>query len=539
MLHYFSSLRLRAEIASVVVVLGMSIAVTFSASRLVLDGGKTQAESSIKQTAELLNLAASPYTTMGGLPVLQDFLNGMIGETPDASKNGLIYMVIVSDTNEILVSAGKVPAPLPPGYADIRSAVTSGIVHVRNPILLRGNSVGALQFGMSTRAVLETQRSIQDEILKISGSMAVLVLGLVFVAGLRVSRRIERLIAATKTIAGGNYHHIRADDSGMDELSQLASNFNAMANAVSAQITEVQKARTEVEMLNQSLEATVTVRTGELEQKNAELASTIDNLHQTRESLVRSEKLAGLGSIVAGVAHELNTPIGNALTVSSTQVENTRTFIKDIEAGIKRSTLLQFVENSRVSADLIERNLVRAAQLVQGFKQVAVDQTSDQKRTFKLKETIDEHLLMLQPMLKQTPYRIVADVAPEISMNSYPGPLGQVVTNLVNNAVLHGFNGRDFGTVKLESKKINENWLRLTVSDDGVGISAENQDRIFDPFFTTRLGQGGSGLGLNIVFNIVHNVLGGTIEVRSNPGEGSVFVVILPIAAPTTGEVRP
>lgn len=539
MRHYFSSLRLRVELASVLVIFGLSIAVTISASRLVLDGGRSQAESSIRQIAELLNLAASPYATMGGLPVLQDFMNGMIGESSEFANNGLIYLVIVSDTAEILVSAGKVPVPLPNENKDIRSSVTSGIVHVRNPILLRGNRIGALQFGMATRHVLETQTSIQREILAISAGIAILVLGLVFFAGRRVSRRIDRLIKATQTIAGGNYYQIRADDSGKDEVSTLASNFNAMSDAISAQLYELQNARNEVENLNQSLEQTVIQRTSELKQKNTELASTIDNLHQTRESLVRSEKLAGLGAVVAGVAHELNTPIGNALTVASTQGENTKTFIKDIEAGLKRSTLLQFIENSRVSADLIERNLLRAAQLVQGFKQVAVDQTSDQKRIFKLKETIDEHLMMLQPMLKQTPYRIDADIAPEITMNSYPGPLGQVVTNLINNAVLHGFDGRDYGTVRLRADKIDENWLQLTVSDDGIGIPAENQERIFDPFFTTRLGQGGSGLGLNIAFNIMHNLLGGTIEVRSTAGSGSTFVIILPNTAPAKLEAQP
>ena len=486
-------------------------------------------ESSVKQMAELLNLAAAPYANMGGLPVLQDFLGGML----DINRgNGLVYLLVLSERGETLVTAGKIPTPLPEPDAQVRDAVPRGLVHVRNPLLLRGNRVGSLQFGISTQHVLETQMVILREGLLISGGIAILVMLGVFGIGLAVSRRIDRLIAASQQIAHGNYNAVRPDESGRDEISLLASNFNLMATAISSQIKEVEASRHKVEQLNATLENMVTLRTEQINEKNAELASTIDNLTKTQESLVHSEKLAGLGAIVAGVAHELNSPIGNALTVSTTQTENTRVFLEEMESGLKRSTLRQYTESSRQAADIIQRNLMRAAELVQSFKQVAVDQSSDQKRPFCLVESVQEYLLILQPTLKKTPYRIEIDLPADLEMNSYPGPLGQVFINLLNNSILHGFDGRAWGVIRIKAEPIHPGWLRLTYSDDGHGIPPENIDRVFDPFFTTRLGQGGSGLGLNIVFNIVTRLLGGSINVHSAAGEGTTFVILLPQEAP-------
>ena len=533
MLHSFSSLRLRAEIASVVVVLALALFSSFNASRIVLDGGEAEAEANIKQMAQLLNLAVSPYASMGGLPVLEDFLDGMFVKGED---NGLVYLVIRSESGQVLLKAGKIPDPLPEPDASVRDGVARGIVHVRNYILLRGNHVGTFQFGLSTRHVADTQKAIEREGLAISGGIAALILAIIFAIGLTVSRRIDRLIEASRQIAGGHYEAVRADDRGNDEISALARNFNQMAGAISEHMREVQESRRKVEEINASLEDVVALRTRQLEDKNAELASTIDNLHETRESLVRSEKLAGLGAVVAGVAHELNTPIGNALTVSTTQREKTRVLSQQIETGVKRSTLQQYLEASLLAADMIERNLMRAAELVQGFKQVAVDQSSDQKRAFNLKDSIGEYLLMLHPMLKKTPYRVEVEYPGDLTMNSYPGALGQMVTNFVNNSLLHGFDGRGQGVMRIRAEALPDGWLRLEYGDDGRGIPAENLGRVFDPFFTTRLGQGGSGLGLNIVFNIATKLLGGTIDVHSAPDQGTTFVLVLPREAPAAAD---
>ncbi|MEC4721065.1 PAS domain S-box protein [Noviherbaspirillum sp. CPCC 100848] len=289
----------------------------------------------------------------------------------------------------------------------------------------------------------------------------------------------------------------------------------------------------EIRELNANLEQRVVERTEELQQANLELASAVQTLNIAQEELVRSEKLAALGSLVAGVAHELNTPIGNSLMVASTLADQTRTFTSAYEAnGLKRSTLEAFIRDADRAGDILVRNLHRAANLVTGFKQVAVDQTSSQRREFSVAEAVSEIMLTLWPTLRKTSFVVKQDIPAALRMDSYPGPLGQVITNLVNNTLLHGFEGRQSGTVEISAEMAGDGWIEITVADDGVGIPQANLNRIFDPFFTTKLGAGGSGLGLNITHNIVTGILGGRIRVHSELGMGTTFVLSMPMIAP-------
>jgi PAS domain S-box-containing protein len=299
-------------------------------------------------------------------------------------------------------------------------------------------------------------------------------------------------------------------------------------------VTDKRRIENEILELNAHLEQRVIERTDELQQANQELASTLETLNMAQEELVRSEKLAALGSLVAGIAHELNTPIGNSLMVASTLVDQTKIFTRSFASGdgLKRSVLENYLGDANKAGDILVRNLYRAANLVTSFKQVAVDQTSSQRRSFSLAEVISEIMLTLWPSLKKTTFVFEQNIPKDLSMDSYPGPLGQVVANLVNNALLHGFEGRTTGTVTLSAQLNSEGWVELTVKDDGVGIPATNLNLIFDPFFTTKLGAGGSGLGLNITHNIVSGVLGGRIRVHSAVGRGTTFVLTLPKVAP-------
>lgn len=288
-------------------------------------------------------------------------------------------------------------------------------------------------------------------------------------------------------------------------------------------------------------EADLNDRANALEKALRELGAVIENLQQTQDELVRSEKLAGLGAMVAGIAHELNTPIGNSLMVASHFVETSRKLKAALITGLKRSMLDEYLNDNAEVGDVLVRNLTKAAELVSSFKQVAVDQTSSQRRRFDLAEMVSEVVLTLGPTIRKTPYTIEQDVAKEIVMESYPGPLGQVLTNLVNNAILHGFDGCMTGHIRIAAEKpVPGNPVVLTVSDDGRGIPPEVLPRIFDPFFTTRLGQGGSGLGLNIVHNMVFGILGGKVGVDSTPGQGVCFTLSLPPSAPEpdAGEQR-
>jgi signal transduction histidine kinase len=272
-----------------------------------------------------------------------------------------------------------------------------------------------------------------------------------------------------------------------------------------------------------------------LRKANRELQNMIATLAKAREDLVRNEKLAGLGAMVAGIAHELNTPIGNSLMAASTFESQTGEIAHGLaeNGSVKRSVFENYVENARLTVDILTRNLHRAADIVTNFKQVAVDQTSSQRRSFLLAEVVAGNILTLQPSIKRTPFVIQQDIPESLMMDSYPGPLGQVVNNLINNAILHGYDGCGEGAITVTARLSSFGWVTLTVEDQGVGIKPADLHRIFDPFFTTKLGIGGSGLGLNIVHNIVTEILGGAIEVSSEPGRGTRFTLKLPMLAPT------
>ncbi|WP_295763033.1 ATP-binding protein [Undibacterium sp.] len=292
-----------------------------------------------------------------------------------------------------------------------------------------------------------------------------------------------------------------------------------------------QKRRNEQEILNLNshLEQRVSDRTQALEVSNQELTIAIGNLQLAQKELLRSEKLAALGSLVAGIAHELNTPIGNSVTVASTMQEQTDHMITDLSLGLTRSKLEKFLNTARSGNDILLRNLSKASELVSSFKQVAVDQSSAKRRVFTLDETVAEIVLMLSPMLRKSKHQLISIIPPKISMDSFPGALGQVITNLINNSLIHAFEADDQGIIKIEAKYLNQDTVEIVVSDNGKGIPEENINRIFDPFFTTKLGQGGSGLGLNIVYNLVSDILGGKITVSSTLNQGSHFSIIIPI----------
>lgn len=292
-----------------------------------------------------------------------------------------------------------------------------------------------------------------------------------------------------------------------------------------------------VEDLNANLEDRVYQRTLQLQAANEELSLAMRTIEQARDSLVQSEKLASLGALVAGVAHELNTPIGNGLTVASALDERCREFAQAAKMPLQRSALDHFVGEAQTAADLLVRSLRRSAALVASFKQIAVDQTSAQRRSFDLAGLVDEVVLTISPTTRRAHCAVHTDIAPGLTLDSFPGPLIQVLTNLIDNAVVHGFAPQDIARIDIEGRALDDHQVLITVLDNGRGIPADHVKRIFDPFFTTRLGQGGSGLGLHIVHNIVTGVLGGQIEVETTMGEGTRFVLRLPVTAPQVNEL--
>src|SRR5471030_1298863 len=265
-----------------------------------------------------------------------------------------------------------------------------------------------------------------------------------------------------------------------------------------------------------------------LEEQNAALNSAMTALKDAQSELVRQEKMDSLGRLVAGVAHEINTPLGICVTATSHLVQELKLTKEDLAAGtLDEEGLAQFFDIVDQSLRIMTTNTQRAAALVRSFKQVAVDQSSDDIRSFDLRKYLDEVLLSLQPKLKGKPIKIEIDCPPDITLDSFPGAVSQIVTNMVVNSLVHGYAEGQGGTIKIVGQ-LDGGQVRFDYSDDGVGMDGDTLKQLFDPFFTTKRGSGGSGLGAHILYNLVTGALGGTVKVDSVPGQGLHYQLRFP-----------
>jgi signal transduction histidine kinase len=277
-----------------------------------------------------------------------------------------------------------------------------------------------------------------------------------------------------------------------------------------------------------------------LQDRENRLMIALTDMRSMQDNLLQSEKLSALGAMVAGVSHELNTPLGNSKLAVSTLYDRLNDLNKNYIAGnIKRSTIEGFLKESLDIIVLANRSIDRALNLVTTFKQVAIDQTSEQRRHFNLATVVNETVSSLKPTYKYDPWKFIIDVPAGIEMDSYPGPLEQIIINLIQNSIRHGFEGLDHGSITISAKladddaSIKNNYVVIQFTDDGLGIAPENIGRVFDPFFTTQLGRGGSGIGLNITHRIATSLLGGNIRVESKREEWTTFTLTIPLKVNT------
>lgn len=261
-----------------------------------------------------------------------------------------------------------------------------------------------------------------------------------------------------------------------------------------------------------------------------ELEGTLAHLRETQDDLVEARRMAALARLVAGMAHEINTPVGIALT-AITHLEDCFANLRQATADghLRRSALDHFLANGGESVALARANVQRAAELVRSFKRVAVDASSEVRRPFDLATYLAEILLSLRPLLKHLPHQVLVHCPAGITVDSYPGALAQVLSNLMVNAVEHAFAPDRRGTVTLDCRRDGE-VAEIVFRDDGCGIPPTDQIHLFEPFFTTRGQSGGSGLGLHIVFNLVSKVLKGTVTCASSVGQGTAFTLRFPLA---------
>lgn len=388
------------------------------------------------------------------------------------------------------------------------------------PVMLSGERIGVLRVTQNLEPLKDILRSQITVALAVLGASLVLS----FILALRIQgiitqpilslTRIARRVSETKD------YSLRAPGGGNDELSQLSSDFNNMLEQIARYNDEIQRARGALAI--------------EFEKKtaaNIELEQALEHLRTTQTQLVQSEKMASLGALVAGIAHEINTPVGVGVTAASTLQARAAQIKQKYDASeLTKTELERFLTIAHESGDIILNNLIRAADLIQSFKRVAVDQTSNERRVFDLKRYINEVLQSLGPKLKHAGHSVSVDCPESLQVDGYPGVLAQILTNFVSNSLLHAFEVGQTGHMCIEAK-LDGNQVVLRYSDDGKGISAENQSRIFDPFFTTKRGSGGTGLGLHIVYNLVTKTLGGTINADSPPGHGLAITIRFPRAA--------
>ncbi|MFD0697003.1 ATP-binding protein [Paenibacillus sp. GCM10027628] len=265
-----------------------------------------------------------------------------------------------------------------------------------------------------------------------------------------------------------------------------------------------------------------------LEERYQELQDVLTTLQRTQDKLVQSEKMGALGSLVAGVSHEINTPIGIGVTAVSYLDQKAKQFQSLFETGkMKKSDLEHFMSVVQETNAMVQSNLERASSLVRSFKQISVDQSVEVKRSFHVKDYLEGIILSLKPTLKKTRLRVEVDCDESVVLYTYPGALSQIITNLVMNSLNHAYAPEEEGNLSMHVVE-HEDRITLTYTDDGKGMTQEVLDQIFDPFFTTSRGKGGTGLGMNIVYNLVTQSLGGTIRCSSTLGKGSLFQIEIP-----------
>lgn len=334
---------------------------------------------------------------------------------------------------------------------------------------------------------------------------------------------VQSVIGRARMIASGHPPETWPTGS-IKEFNQLSGDLEAMAGALVARGQALKE-------MNEELESRVRERTQDLAASNADLSKVLSNLQMTQNELIEAEKLAALGRLVAGIAHELNTPLGNSKLSLSAQGHDIEKFEIRMEKGLRKSDLTIFLDRIKQTTSAASLNVERACVLVSNFKQVAVDRTASYRRNFRLVDLVSGTLVTLQPSLGKKILVSSADIPERLELDSYPGELGQVLTNLVDNAAKHAFpNGT--GIIRIDVAELDDAMITISVKDDGIGMSRDVLEKIFNPFYTTKFGQGGTGLGLHISYNAATNVLGGSLTVESTPGDGTIFTLTIPLVAP-------
>lgn len=367
---------------------------------------------------------------------------------------------------------------------------------------------GTLYVEKSTKIIKNLLKKVFNEVIFFTIILLLVIYFISLILSDYLLKPILSLASTAEEIASSQNYSTRVEYNSKNEIGSLYKAFNTLVN--------------DTENLTHNLEQKVALRTKELEE-------SLEYLKQTQQKLIESEKMSALGNLVSGIAHEVNTPLGNAITGSSVIAKETLTLKKELEDGtLKRSTLEKRLNVLNDSSALLSKSLNFASGLIKSFKQISVDQVTNDVREFNIKEYIEEIFLTNHNKLKQIPTKIEIISEKELIVKHSPGVIAQIFNNLIQNSVIHGFeNIKKEAMITVKIEKTNKN-LILEYQDNGNGIDEKLKAKIFEPFVTTKRNAGGTGLGLNIVYNLVHQKLKGTLEVSSKKDMGTKFIIKIP-----------
>jgi signal transduction histidine kinase len=450
-------------------------------------------------------------------------------------ENVHIYTIGEDQTLVFFASYNKSGiAPVRPKFDEIQTLnkpkIVASTVEIIRPIEEDGTLLGYVYLRASTEimeGLIARSIAITLGILLIS-----LILCLLLTLKLQstITKPIQALIKLVQRVSRQKDFSRRAENYGIKELDILGNAFNSMLVRTQEQIQRQVDAEEDSRKLNINLEEKVAQRTLALKEANSELIQTLEKLHQFQRQMVQNEKMASLGDMVAGVAHEVNTPIGLGVTASTMMLDRLTEIKKQFEEKtLKASSLAKFIQEGQENLNIIYRNLNRAADLISSFKQVAVDQSSESNRIFSFTKLMNEILLSMRPKLKKVKHEIKLDCPDDLYIESKAGPINQIMINLIMNSIIHGFEFIDKGTINISVRMLGTNKIEIIFKDNGKGLAQNLHKRIFDPFVTTKRGQGGSGLGMHLVYNLITQALNGSISISSEEEQGVEFTIIFPV----------
>jgi signal transduction histidine kinase len=408
--------------------------------------------------------------------------------------------------------------------------MTGSVIEIIKPIMNAKDVMGYVYLRASAEAL--ENRIFQSILTTVSVLLICLVICFFLTLKLQsaITVPINGLVRLVQRVSRQRDYSSRAKLHGIKELDILGEAFNNMLQRTQEHMERQTKAEAEQVTLNSSLEGKVQQRTMALKEANSELIQTLEKLHQFQRQMVQNEKMASLGDMVAGVAHEVNTPIGLGVTASTMMLDRLSDMRKAFEGKtLKASSLTKFIAEGEENLNIIYRNLNRAAELISSFKQVAVDQSSENNRVFSFTQLMNEILMSLRPKLKKVNHQINVNCEDNLVVESKAGPINQIMINLIMNSIIHGFEDVEKGQIDISIESEDDTKVCIEFKDNGKGIPEHLRKRIFDPFVTTKRGQGGSGLGMHLVYNLVTQALNGSISVVSEEGQGVQFRILFPV----------